>query len=293
MRFEDYMKYGCNLSMLSEYANSKGIVERYFGYLKGNYKAFWENTSNIQQVKYAIRMYRAQKEMLSASQMLAEAQQSKENGCVIVFFFLSYYALFHAMQANLFMNINISDEEIVELSHSKVEKYFQDFYCKGSKSIMPHEIIDFFQRLKGFRELYSYSMPFNLSKELNIEIEKLEYYIKLCFQHCSLLSLVVNQIKGVACFELSELQAVKAYFEECCYKSNPETGKLMKDISDRLYWNEAERNNGMDIMPFSLSVEHSFDEYGGYDSHILEQKGFENVGKIRSAAIRFYYNAIM
>lgn len=293
MVFEDYMKYSCNLSVLSEYAKQKGIVESYFGQLKGKYREFFKNSSNIQQVKYAIRMYRTQKEMLCSAQMLAEAQQSKENGCVIGFFFLCYYALFHAMQANLFMNINISDDEILQLSHSKVESYFEDFYCKGKKSIMSHEIIDFFQILKGFREMYSYDMPFNNPENINVDIEKLTYFIRLCFQLCSLNSLVISQIRVAVGVHGEEWQEVKKYFSECCYKKNLVTGEIINDIADKAFLKEMITYGGVDIMPFSVIADHHFDEYGGYDSNILDKMGFNNVDKVRSAAFKFYYNTIV
>ena len=293
MGFEDYMKYSCNLFEISQYANEKGILENYYGQLKGNYRKFFEDISNVKEVKYAIRMYRAQKEMMASAQMLFEAKQNKKNGCVIGYFFLCYYALFHAMQANLFLNINISDEEILPLSHVRVESYFADFYCKGKKSIMPQEIIEMFQELKGFREVYSYSMPFNNPNNLNVDVEKLEYFIKLCFQHCNLISLIVNQLNNSVHWERVHINELENYFSECCYKEDYVTGKLIKDISDEIFWNEIKRNFGMDIMPFSVIADHHFDEYGGYDSRDLEKMGFKNVATIRHEAFSFYYNSIV
>ena len=119
MVFEDYMSYSCNLIDLSKYAEQKGIVQKYYGQLKGTYKSFFENATNIQKANWGIRMHRAQKEMLCSSQMLAEAQQSRGCGCIVGYFFLCYYSLFHAMQTNLFLNNKISDDEIIQLSHAK------------------------------------------------------------------------------------------------------------------------------------------------------------------------------
>lgn len=45
-------------------------------------------------------------------------------------------------------------------------------------------------------------------------------------------------------------------------------------------------------MPFFVIADHHFDEYGGYDSNILDKMGFNNVDKVRSAAFKFYYNTI-
>jgi len=133
MKFEKFIEFGCRMTELSEYADDKGIVDNYYGQLKGTYKNVLKSANLVEKGKYAVRLHRAKKEMFCASQMLQEAIITRENGCVIGYFFLCYYALFHSMQAVLFLNLNISNEEIIQLSHSKVEKYFNDFYCKGKK----------------------------------------------------------------------------------------------------------------------------------------------------------------
>lgn len=153
--------------------------------------------------------------MYNSSQMLIEAKRNKEVGCIIGHFFLCYYALFHAMQSLLFLNPNLDSEKVLDLSHNEVKKYFEDFYCKGNNSIMPPEIIDIFVVLKEYRELYSYTMPFNNPQNVMIEMEHLEYYITLCFQLLSLKSFIIYKIRpGTIAFDNN----VKEYFENCCYK---------------------------------------------------------------------------
>lgn len=290
--FENYIEYASNLSELSEYANEKGVVQVYFGYLKGKYRKFFAEASNTDKVKFGIRMYRAQKEMLCSSQMLMESQISMKNGCSIGYFFLCYYALFHAMQANLFIDTNIANEVILQLPHSRIESYFEDFYCKGSRSIMPHEIIDLFKQLRGFREIYSYDMPFNNPSNVDINMEQLRYFIIMCFQLCNLKSHIVGQVQGTTRIASSELIEIRTFFEGCCYKKSSVTGQLLKDVADEIYFGEI-RNQGIDFVPFSISIDHLFDEYGGYDESVLKEAGFENIDKVRSEAFRFYYSAIV
>lgn len=180
--------------------------------------------------------------------MLAEAQQSKNNGCVIGYFFLCYYVLFHAMQANLFLDNRISDGEILQLFHSKVNSYFKDFYCKESKSIMPHETIDLFQKLRWFREVYSYDMLFNNPRSLSVDIEQLTYYIKLCFQLCNLKSLIINQIQNSVRINEQDIHAIYDYFAKCCYKKDSVTGEQIKDISDEIFLHEVTEHGCVDFM---------------------------------------------
>ena len=293
MKFEDYMGYNCNLYELSEHAKGKGIVQSYFGNLKGSYRKFFDNIPNREKAKYAIRIYRAQKEILCSSQMLMESEQSMKNGCIIGYYFLSYYALFHAMQANLFLDINLENGEIIQLSHSKTEKYFTDFYCKGNKSILPHKIIDIFVQLKEFREIYSYAMPFNNPSKVDIDINELSYFLRLCFQLCNLKTLVINQVQSSVKFEVGDMQGIQDYFRECCYRRNPKTNEIIKDEADEVFFDEMISIAGVDNMPFSISIEHIFDEYGGYDSTILNKMGFKNVDRVRAKAYGFCYKAIM
>lgn len=181
--FEDYIKeYSSNFSLLSKYANSKGIVEKYYSSTKGGYKKFFDESDDLDINKFAIRYYRAKKEMYASSQMFIEAMKNKDMNCIIGYFFLCYYSLFHAMQSLLFLNQHLDSEKILDLSHNEVRKYFGDFYCKGSSSIMPQKIIELFIILKEYRELYSYTMPFNNPQNVLTDIKQIEYYITLCFQ---------------------------------------------------------------------------------------------------------------
>ena len=288
-RFEDYIKdYNSNFSEISKCANSKGIVAKYYSSTKGRYKKFFDEKDNFDIEKFAIRYYRAKKEMYNSSQMLIEAKRNKEVGCIIGYFFLCYYALFHAMQSLLFLNPNLDSEKVLDLSHNEVKKYFEDFYCKGNNSIMPPEIIDIFVVLKEYRELYSYTMPFNNPQNVMIEMEHLEYYITLCFQLLSLKSFIIYKIEpGTIAFDNN----VKEYFENCCYKRDPISQKLIRDEADKYFWWQFEEY-GADFFPYALGIEADMDEYGGYDSHILEELGFKECGTIRINAFRFVYSVI-
>lgn len=166
-KFEEYIKdYRPKFSELSEYANGKKVVEKYFSSTKGNYKKAFDKNNNFNLKKFAIRYYRAKKKMYASSQMLIEAKKNKSSGCIIGYFFLCYYSLFHAIQSLLFLNPRIDNEKVLDLSHTEVKKYFEDFYCKGTGSIMPAKILEFFSVLKEYRELYSYVIPFNNPSEL-------------------------------------------------------------------------------------------------------------------------------
>lgn len=288
-RFEDYIKdYDSNFFELSKHASSKSIVEKYYSTTKGSYKKYFDEKDDLDIEKFAIRYYRAKKEMYNSSQMFIEAKKNKDVGCIIGHFFLCYYSVFHAMQSLLFLNPNLDSEKLLDLSHNEVKKYFEDFYCKGNSSIMPPEIIELFVILKEYRELYSYTMPINNPKDVMIEMEQLEYYITLCFQLLSLNSFIIYRIKpGTIAFDNN----VKEYFESCCYKSDPISGKLIRDDADKNFWYQFKKY-GVSFFPYALGIEADMDEYGGYDSDMLEELGFKECDTIKMNAFRFVYSVI-
>lgn len=287
--FERYIKdYSCNFGKLNNYAKEKDIVEKYYSLTKGMYGKFFKEKNDLDIEKFAIRHYRAKKEMYNSAQMLIEAKKNKNEGCIIGHFFLSYYSLFHAMQSLLFLNPYLDNDKVLDLSHNEVKKYFENYYCKGNKSIMPTEIINLFILLKEYRELYSYIMPFNNPSNVVFNIEKLEYYIRICFQLLSLNSFIIYNVKkGDRTFNIN----IKDYFERCCYKKDPISQKLIKDDADQNFWRDF-NVYGMDFFPYALGIEHDMDEYGCYDYYSLEQLGFKEYDSIRAKAFSFVYDSI-
>lgn len=226
--------------------------------------------------------------MYNSSQMFIEAKKTKEIGCIIGHFFLCYYSLFHAMQSLLFLNVNLDSEKILDLSHNEVKKYFEDFYCKGKDSIMPPSIINLFVILKDYRELYSYTMPFNHPQEVIIEMDTLKYYITLCFQLLSLNSFILSKSqRGILAFDSN----LREYFERCCYKKDSTSENLIKDDADMNFWYQFKKY-GTDFTPYAIDIEFDMDEYGGYDSHLLEKLGFDKCNNVKLEAFSLVYEII-
>lgn len=77
-RFEDYIKdYNSNFSEISKCANSKGIVAKYYSSTKGRYKKFFDEKDNFDIEKFAIRYYRAKKEMYILLKCLLKQKEIK------------------------------------------------------------------------------------------------------------------------------------------------------------------------------------------------------------------------
>lgn len=231
--------------------------------------------------------------MFSAAQMWIEADTAKKNGCLVGYFFLCYYSLFHSMQANLLICPEIPNEKVINLSHSNVKKQFEEYYCKGKKSIIDSEIIDLFEQLKQLRELYSYAMPLNNSEDAIVKTENTEYYIKLCFQLLNVHSCILyNIVKSISYTYGAEELSLENYFHSSCFKINPENGLLFIDEADQDFWHDFRWDGGMDLMPMALQLDHDFDEYGGYDDSRLREQGFDKFDIARHKAFSFIYKTI-
>ena len=105
-RFEDYIKdYDSNFFELSKYASSKSIVEKYYSTTKGSYKKYFDEKDDLDIEKFAIRYYRAKKEMYNSSHNMLLSPDTS-----IRLFFLSV----SASDANIFYP---SEEVFHQSSH--------------------------------------------------------------------------------------------------------------------------------------------------------------------------------
>lgn len=69
--FESYIKdYSCNFLELSNYAKEKDIVDKYYSSANEKYGKFFKERNDLDIEKFAIRHYRAKKEMYNSAQML-------------------------------------------------------------------------------------------------------------------------------------------------------------------------------------------------------------------------------
>lgn len=89
--------------------------------------------------------------------------------------------------------------------------------------------------------------PFNNPRSVNVELDRLKYYLTLCFQLLSLNSFIIYQTKLYA-IRIIEHVSLKEYFKECCCKKDPLTDEWMEDEADGFYWMQMEKC-GIDFGP--------------------------------------------
>lgn len=295
MKFEDrFNLYYANLKKLDTHLVGKNIEDDYYIKWKNTYKKYFKEKNQKVLNCLGIRIYRAKKEMFCSTQIFFEALESRDNGCLVAYYYLCYYSLLHAMQAVLFLNINIVDNRVIELSHNNIKKYFEDYYCKGGKAIISQDIIKEFEKLKLYREFYSYTMPFNYCGVEKIETDKIKEYLEICFELTNMHSIIIFEVRktGVETRDKLEIyKDVKRFFYECSSKVNPNTKEMLLDEADKAAFSEM-INKGIDYTYISLGFDHDFDEFGGYSTDAESDVNYNRLDKIRSKVRSFVYHTI-
>ena len=140
--FEDRFRgYSCNFNLLEKLVNNKCEASDYYAWVRDTYKQYYATANEEQKGRFIIRYYKSKKLMYSSAQMLVEAKVAKRNECVVAYYYLIYYALFQAMQANLIICTAYDDEKVLQLSHENVKKFFDEQFCKTKKCPLDGDIV--------------------------------------------------------------------------------------------------------------------------------------------------------
>ena len=161
MSFESYVKYTANFSKLNALIPAKENQIKYITLLKEKYRKVFVNNEFCESYLWNIRTYKSLKEVFTAALMFEESLIAKESNCWTSFYYLSYYSLFHAMLACVYMLPNENIKNLSEITHSKLRNVFLSSFCNGKLAIIDAQICDDFSILKYQREYYSYHMPPN------------------------------------------------------------------------------------------------------------------------------------
>ena len=282
--------YDGNFSLLDRNLINQNQAGDYYVWVKNVYKEYFSKADLLCQSKFYIRYYRAKKMIYSSAQMLMEAKSSLENECVVAYYYLMYYALFQAMQANLILCIRYDDDKVIQLSHKNVKQYFEEQFCKNKKCPLNEKIIDLIEKLRSCREYFSYAMPFNLTDKAIIDIKNVEECVGECIQLFNLHCFIIFQdIRKSVGFDFSHECEIKQYLMTTCSRLKED---FFTDDADADFWNEYKNHSGGDILPLSMAFEHDFDKYGTYDSEVYEAMKMPRTQKIASQALRFIYDIV-
>jgi hypothetical protein len=294
LAFEDYVKYYANFDRLNQRVPDVNEQKKYIDLWKSRYAAQFKNNKPEESFLWNIRVHKSLKEVFCASAMYEESLVAKESCSWTSFYFLSYYSLFHAFLACVYMLPNESLENLSEITHSKLLNIFKANFCLAKPNIIDESVCDIFPVLKYLREYYSYHMPpnqFLYEHKDNIKPDVvLPEYLKSCFQLASLLSDVVESAFDKHHKVISErakyYQYVKNYYCMVNCRKHPITNQYLLHYVDKVRLKEAFEYPAP--IPFVVEFEHFSDEFGMY-----EGSGFPRfLDGTEILPSRFVYDAI-
>ena len=273
--------------VLDSMIDDKSLAGNYVSKVKRKYKEHFDTLDSVSLSKFYLRWYKAKKLIYASAQMFVDAECVKKADCVVAHYFLLYYSLLHAMQANLMIDISNNDSLATQLSHEQIKNQFDSLFCKSNGLFHNSVIIEDIEKLRNLRELYSYAMPFNISKDSFCDIERIKKHILACFELFNLHCVIIRTSTSFRANVGPHFAELKTYLFDLCNRTKNDD---FEDEADKDFWIDFKKYGGI-IEPLSIVYEHDFDEYGGYDSHIKEELGFPTTYERLKDGLSFVYSS--
>jgi hypothetical protein len=296
MSFEAHSKYSSTrFSLLNERLNSESAIDRYYSKWTEKYAAVFKGCKARTAIDWDVRTSKSLKEIFTAVAFYVEAQACKKLNAWSAFYFLSYYSLFHALLANVYLLPEEQLQSLSEITHTKLINVFYSTFANSKPKIMNGEVKSLFEVLKWTREYYSYQMPFNdflySHNDLNKPDARLEYYLRASFQLASLHSEIIEksfQKHGKVVRGAAQLHNYKKQtFMRANARKHPVTDKYILDPSDE--YRIRDLISGSVPTSFIVNLEHYCDEFRSYVSSELEEADDR---ELQSDTITFIYSAL-
>ena len=255
----------------------KEEAEKYYSQCMNKYKSFFKDDSENKTIMMANRSIRARREIISSARLFEEAKTSYNHGCISATYFSTYYSLFHAMWAVLFLD-PLRGNDIVEITHSKLKNIFCDCYTRVG--FFDVDMEEFILNLKDIREFYSYNIPYNMIN--SIDFNMLETILLKCYQLANLHNNIISVcIKKIPVSE-DNISRIYEYYELFNGRKDHD-GNANSDPAEDGYLYEMLRY-GVGIDFFDTELGHDWDEMGYGNS--------DERHKINSKAMSLIYKAI-
>ncbi|WP_156824332.1 hypothetical protein [Thioalkalivibrio sp. ALE20] len=296
MRFEDYSQYISNFSHLDRKLGNEKDISGYYSKWMAKYSSVFKNCKARTTIDWDVRTSKSLKEVFTSASFYKESQLAKDYNSWSAFYFLSYYSLFHALLANVYLLPEERLESLSEITHSKLINVFHATFSAAKPYVVNGKIKELFEVLRYAREYYSYHMPFNdflySHKEINRPDLRLPYFLRCCFQLASLHSEMIEkafQKHGKVVRGAAQLHRYKKEtFMRAHSRVHPLTGEYILDPSDEFRIRELIAASGP--TSFVINLEHYCDEFRSYVGDRSESREHPQVSQ--QEIYSFVYNAI-
>ena len=125
MAFEEHSPYSTsNFSYLNKRLNDETEVARYYAKWMEKYSIIFKNSKAKTIIDWDVRTSKSLKEVFTSASFYCESQLAKKCNSWSAFYFLSYYSLFHALLANVYLLPGERLETLSEITHTKLINVF-------------------------------------------------------------------------------------------------------------------------------------------------------------------------
>ena len=297
MPFENHSQYNTtNFSHLNRKLKDEKEISRYHSKWVEKYTFVFKNCKAKTVIDWDVRTSKSLKEIFTSAAFYMESRLARRCQSWSAFYFLSYYSLFHALLANVYLLPDEKLEALSEITHTKLVNVFHSTFSNAKPYIVNHKIKELFDVLKYAREYYSYQMPFNdflyNHKEINRPDIRLPYFLRCCYQLASLHSEIIEKVfkkhgkivRGAAQFHRYKRET----FLRAHARPNPITGNYLLDVSDE--FRIKEMLSASAPTSFVVNLEHYFDEFRTYLEDGEEHDGYPVVSQ--QEIFSFIYGAV-
>lgn len=286
MPFEEFSQYSVsNFSHLNRKLMNEKDIHRYHSQWIEKYTRVFKGSKAKTVIDWDVRTSKSLKEVFTSAAFYMEAQSAKKSNSWSAFYFLSYYSLFHALLANVYLLPDEKLESLSEITHSKLINVFYSTFSNAKPYIVNGKIKEMFEVLKYAREYYSYQMPFNdflyNHKEINRPDIRLPYFLRCCYQLASLHSEIIEKVfqkHGKVVRGAAQLHRYKKEtFLRAHARPHPVTNEYLLDPSDEFRMRELISASAP--TSFVINLEHYYDEFRNYVGDDEEHDGYPVVSQ--------------
>ena len=157
---ERHVPYFSNFIHLNINLGSAEACTQYFGTWMSRYRKVIRGWDEADAAAWSVRMRQSLKSAFVATHFALSAEEARASGSFVTFYYLSYYAVLHAVWGVLYLHPDERTAAIAKPTHSKLPNVFQSAFC-GPKGIIRYPIREMMEDLRLRREYYSYRMPLN------------------------------------------------------------------------------------------------------------------------------------
>lgn len=289
--FEPYFEYVTNFRNINLNLGSHSACRAYYENWMRKYGAIIKHWSDHDIVQWAIRGRQSLKLCFSAS--LFHIYSQTQTSFKASQHYFSYYSMFHAMWAVLYLHPAETISSITAVNHSKMANVFHANFTSGKQPIISYNAKDLAADFKFLREYYSYRMPLNSPfqayPELSASHDSLGNFLLECIQLSNLHSHMIwnsteKYNKQSADVPLQHLPQFMEVFRLVNGKHHESRDIWAIDQAD-LRTQVEFLKRGVDLIPHSIAYDHMFDDFMTWQQETID-------GDLLQSVRAFVWNAL-